>query len=99
MKPRFLVLIAILLSACAMPSTTVRTTDTRPGLSFVGASAGATVYVDGILAGPAEQYDGQPGVLTVEPGTHEVAVKAPDGSVLIERAVFVESEIKTIKVH
>jgi len=99
MKPRLLVLIAILLSACAMPSTTVRTTDTRPGLSFVGAPAGATVYVDGILAGPAEQFDGQPGVLTVEPGSHQVVVKAPDGSVLMERKVFLESEIRSIQVH
>jgi len=99
MKLRFLVLIAILLSACAMPSTAVRTTDTRPGLSFTGAPAGATVYVDGLLVGPAEEYDGKPGVLTVEPGTHQVAVKAPDGSVLLERKVYLESEIKTITVH
>jgi len=99
MKLRLLLLIAILLSSCAMPSTTVRTTDTRPGLSFSGAPEGATVYLDGLPVGRAEQYDGQPGVLTVEPGAHQVSVKAPDGTVLLERKVYLESEIKTIQVH
>lgn len=99
MKLRLLVLLSVLLSACAMPSTTVRTSDTRPSLAFDGAPAGAKVYVDGILAGEAERYDGQPGVLVVEPGTHVVSVRGPDGTVLYEGKVFVESEIKTIKVH
>lgn len=99
MRRRLIVLFAVLLSACATPSNTVRTTDTRPGLAFDGAPAGAKVYVDGILVGEAEQYDGQPGVLIVEPGTHQVSVKGLDGTVLFERKIFLESEIKTIKVH
>lgn len=99
MRQQLFVLLVVLLSACAMPSTTVRTTDTRPSLAFEGAPAGATVYVDGILIGEAEKFDGQPGVLTVEPGTHHISVKGLDGTVLFERKIFIESEIKTIKVH
>ena len=82
-----------------MPSTTVRTTDTRPSLAFEGAPEGAKVYLDGLLMGEAEKYDGQPGVLVVEPGTHNIVVKGRDGSVLLEQKVYMESEIKTIKVH
>lgn len=99
MKAVFLVALAFSLTACSMPSTTVRTTDTRPSLVFEGAPEGATAYVDGLPVGDADQYDGQPGVLLVEPGTHLVTVKRRDGSVLFERKVYVESEIKTLKVY
>lgn len=99
MKIGLIVFLSLALFSCAMPSTTVRTIDTRPGLSFEGAPEGAQVYVDGLLAGDAEKFDGQPGVLTVEPGTHQITVKNRDGSVLMEQKVYVESEIKTIKVH
>jgi hypothetical protein len=99
MKKTLILLSAFFFCSCAMPSTAVRTTDTRPSLAFEGAPEGATVFLDGLLAGEAEKYDGQPGVLLVEPGTHHVVVKGRDGTVLMERKVYVESEIKTIKVH
>ena len=99
MKKTVWVSLALLLCSCAMPSTVVRTTDTRPSLAFEGAPDGSQVYLDGLPVGEAEQYDGQPGVLVVEPGSHHVAVKGRDGSVLLERKVYVESEIKTIQVH
>jgi len=99
MKAFLLIAFALFLSTCAMPATTVRTTDTRPSLAFDGAPNGATVYVDGLPMGDAEKYDGQPGVLVVEPGTHLVTVKDVKGSILLERKVYVESEIKTLKVH
>ena len=99
MKTSLIVFLGLALCSCAMPSTTVRTTDTRPSLAFEGAPEGAKVYMDGLLMGEAEKYDGQPGVLVVEPGTHNIVVKGPDGSVLLEQRVYVESEIKTIKVH
>ena len=87
------------LAACAMPSTTVRTTDTRPSLAFEGAPDGSVLYVDGQKIGDPNQYDGQPNILLVEPGTHQVVVKAADGTPLFERKVYVESELKTLKVH
>lgn len=99
MKRGLIVLLSLALFSCAMPSTTVRTVDTRPSLAFEGAPEGAQVYIDGLSAGDAEKYDGQPGVLIVEPGTHQVTVKARDGSVLVDRKVYMESEIKTIKVR
>jgi hypothetical protein len=99
MKMRVILLIAVFLSACAMPSTQVRTADTRPGLAFEGAPEGAAVYVDGLAMGEAAKYDGKPGFLLVEPGTHRVSLTARDGSVLLDRNVYVESGIKTLKVH
>jgi hypothetical protein len=87
------------LLACAMPSTVVRTPDTRPSLSFPDAPEGASVYVDGQSVGQANAYDGQPNVLLVEPGTHLVTLKSREGAVLLERKVFVESELKPVRVR
>ncbi len=93
------VFLMILLAACSMPSTVVKTPDTRPSLAFEGAPEGAVLFLDGVRTGPASQYDGQPNILLVEPGAHLVMIKGADGSVLLEQKVFVESELKTLKVH
>ncbi len=92
-------LLVVGLFGCAMPSTTVRTTDTRPSLAIVGAPAGATLFVDGQEVGPAQQYGGNPTVLRVEPGTHEVEIRGAKGGAVFRQRVFVESELKTIQVH
>lgn len=87
------------LAACAMPSTVVQTPDTRPSLAIAGAPAGAVLFLDGVRVGEAALYDGQPNVLRVEPGTHTVTVRGADGAELLEQKIFVESELKTIRVR
>jgi len=99
MRLRLLSLAFALAAACAMPATTVRTPDTRPALAFQGAPPGAVLWVDGRQVGDPAAFDGQPNVLRVEPGTHQVTVRAADGTVLLEQRVFVESEQKTILVR
>jgi hypothetical protein len=99
MRKPLAVSLMILLAACSMPSTVVKTPDTRPSLAFEGAPEGAVLFLDGVRTGPANQYDGQPNILLVEPGTHLVTIKGADGAVLLEQKVFVESELKTLKVH
>jgi hypothetical protein len=91
--------VLLALVGCAMPSTTVRTTDTRPSLAVVGAPSGAVLVVDEKAIGPANEYDGNPTVLRVEPGTHEVEVRDRRGQPVFHQRVFVESELKTIQVH
>ena len=107
MRPalRRLFLAALVLgAACALPSTVVRTPDSRPGLAISGAPAGSLLLVDGKSAGEARRYDGGPGessprVLLVEPGTHEVEIVDAAGKVLFRQRVFLDSETKTIQVH
>lgn len=99
MRKPLAISLMILLAACSMPSTVVKTPDTRPSLAFEGAPEGAVLFLDGVRAGLASQYDGQPNVLLVEPGTHLVTIRGADGAILLERKVFVESELKTLKVH
>ena len=100
MKIFFITILSLVaLAACSMPNTTVRTTDTRPSIAIDGAPDGAILYVDGQQIGEANKYDGQPNVLVVEPGTHTVVVKGADGAPLFDRKIYIESELKMIKVH
>jgi uncharacterized lipoprotein YajG len=85
------------LGGCSMPSTVVRTVDDRPTLAFKGAPREAILFVDGINMGSAAQYDGDPKVLTVETGTHNVIVKVGQEDIF-EKRVFVESSLKTITI-
>jgi hypothetical protein len=91
--------LALALAACAAPTTTVRTVDTRPALAFSGAPSGTVLYVDGAAVGDPTDYDGQPTILRVEPGTHHVEIRSKGGQVLFSQKVFVESELKTVQVH
>lgn len=96
---RLLCAAALALAACAMPSTTVRSAESRPSPAVQGAPRGLQLFVDGNAVGDAGSYDGQPAVLVVEPGTHVVDVRDGSGAVLFRQTVFVESETKTIQVH
>jgi len=96
---RLLLVAALAAAACAMPSTTTRTTDSRPSLAIEGAPRGSQLFLDGNPMGDAGDYDGHPAVLRVEPGTHVVDVRDATGNVVFSQTVFVESETKTIQVH
>jgi hypothetical protein len=84
--------------ACAGPSTVVKTVDTRPAIAVVGAPSGSALFLDGLPMGDPATFDGNPGVLRVEPGTHLVELRV-DGKTVFQQRVFVESELKTVKVH
>ena len=100
---RTIILSCALLSVFAIgcntyPVTSVSAVDSRPTLSFIGAAEGEVLYVDGINMGPVTQYNGDPKVLVVQPGTHEVSLMVNNKSVF-QQTVFVESEHKVISIH
>jgi hypothetical protein len=86
-------------AACAGPTTVVRTVDTRPALAFSGAPGGTILYVDGNALGDPRRWDGRPDILRVEAGTHAIEIRDGSGAVVFSQRVFVESELKTVKVH
>lgn len=88
-------ILTCILCSCSMPNTFVRNVDDRPKLVFKGAPEGAVLVVDGLNMGNAGQYDGDPKVLVVEPGTHSIRVTS-GSDVIYEQRVFVESSMKTI---
>ncbi len=99
-SPSMAVLVASsILAGCSAPSTTVRTVDTRPAIAILDSAPGAVLVVDGRAVGPAANFNGEPTVLRLEPGTHDIEIKDPGGNTVYRQTIFVESEIKTIRVH
>jgi hypothetical protein len=84
----------LLLAACAMPVTTVRSVDTRPSISVSWVNEQADIYVDGIRMGRAADFV-EPNQLKLEAGTHRVSI-VEAGKTTFEQTIFIESEHKTI---
>ncbi len=97
MKPLFAAALCTMLSACALPQTTVTSGSSQPSLVVTGAPADAVLYVDGLAMGRASQFDGHPRVLAVLQGPHQVQVR--EGStVLYHDKVFLSNgEIRNVK--
>ena len=98
MKNYSLLIVLLFVFGCSMPSTSVRSVDSRPSIAIKGASAPAELVIDGINLGKAAVYGGDPKTVTIEPGTHRVAI-IENGNVVYEQNIFVESELKTITVR
>lgn len=92
------IVVLMMLTGCAMPTTTVKAVDSRPSISIAGAPGGAILLVDGMQVGKAADFNGEPTVLLLEPGTHRITVQQ-DGMVLYDQQIFVESEHKRIPVR
>lgn len=67
--------ILFLLEGCVYPNRQVQILDDRPSLSVVDAPQNAILYVDGLEIGPANNFNGNPNILRLEPGTHHVEIR------------------------
>lgn len=99
MKKALLIALPILLTACALPETVVKTGAARPHLAVKGAPADAALLVDGLDMGAASQFDGNPKVLIVEEGLHLVEVRRGGRTIHTEKAFVSNGETKIITVH
>ena len=97
MKP-FMILIAAAALAGCMPQTTVRTGMPSPTLMVTGAPSGSVLFVDGLDMGSAPQYDGNPKVLAVLEGTHQVEVRLGSNVVYREKAFVSSGQSHTVAV-
>ena len=77
----------VLLSACAYPMSKSIQTSEGSAIYFIGNLDGASVSVDGVSAGPAIQYDGVVGVLTIPSGSHQIDILR-NGSTVLSRDIF-----------
>jgi hypothetical protein len=98
MKRISILLVVALLSACALPQTTVKTGSAPPTLIVKGAPAGSILFVDGLAMGNAAQYDGNPKTLAVLEGTHQVEVRLGSTLVYKEKAFASSGESHTVTV-
>jgi hypothetical protein len=85
------------LTGC-MPQTTVRTGMSPPTLMVAGAPSGSVLFVDGLDMGSAAQYDGNPKVLAVLEGTHQVEVRLGSNLVYREKAFVSSGQSHTVAV-
>lgn len=90
MKTCLAAVLLVVLAACALPQTTVKTGAAPPALFVIGAPLGAMLYVDGLVMGPAKSYDGKPNVLAVLEGAHQVEVRQGDAKLFSDK-VFVSN--------
>lgn len=88
----------LLLLACADPVTSTRVQDGKPRLLVKGAPAAAVLYLDGRPVGDASAYAGEPGILSLEPGTHVVEVRVGTRVLVSEKAFFGGGELRTVTV-
>lgn len=86
----------LLMVACTYPTGEVQRQEDRPGLAIVGAPATATLIVDGIDHGAASQFDGNPRVLLLEAGTHEVRIMSGGSALLSRDIVLASGETRTL---
>jgi len=96
MKNHISIVFALLLSACALPDTTVKTGSPRPTLVIKGAPADSTLIVDGLVMGAAVQFNGDPNVLIVEEGVHQIVIKQVGITIHTEKTVISNGESRTI---
>lgn len=97
MKSALILGIALAVSACALPETKVQTGSPQPGLFVQGAPAGAVLYVDGLSMGAANQFDGNPKVLTVLEGVHVLEIRQGTTVIFHDKALFSNGETHPIK--
>jgi hypothetical protein len=93
------IVIAIAALTGCMPQTTVRTGMSPPTLMVTGAPSGSELVVDGLDMGSAAQYDGNPKVLAVLEGTHQVEVRLGSNVVHREKAFVSSGQSHTVAVR
>jgi hypothetical protein len=98
MKILAMALATLVLGACALPATGVKSGSVRPTLAVSGAPESAVLYLDGIALGTASQYDGRTKVLNVEEGPHRVEIRMNGVPIHSEKFVISSGETRTISV-
>ena len=93
------VLVLILIGCTSMPKTQIKTVEDSPTLAFIGAPEGSVLFLDGLQIGDVRIYDGKEQVLRVEPGTHFIEIKDKYGEIIYDQKIFVQNELKTIRVQ
>jgi hypothetical protein len=77
----------IILSACAYPTTKVEQGGKQTAIYVANAPADAHLYVDGVDAGLAQDFDGVNATLAVTPGRHRIELRAGPTQIL-EKEVY-----------
>lgn len=88
----------VALAGCAMPHSQVVSGSFRPTLRLVGAPGGSQLVLDGQLIGPANQYNGINGVMSIEAGPHSVEVRQGNALLAKQRILAASGEAIAVDV-
>lgn len=99
MKKVLCLIVVLSFFGCSLPETSVRTGAARPKLAFINTSADMVLVMDGITVGPASRFDGNPGVLIVEEGTHQIEIRRDGKAVHSEKTFVSSSETRIITIN
>lgn len=99
MKKYFSICLMLMLGACALPNTVVKTGSPRPTLAIKGAPTESMLIVDGLSMGQAVQFNGEPNVLILEEGLHQIEIKQAGRTLHAEQAVISNGELRTVTVN
>lgn len=91
------VLIFVLGGGCVSPEPQVRTVDSRPLLCFEGISVRATIFLDGLEIGSADQFEDGNSCLRVLPGTHNVEIREGTEVIFRERLYLGAGSTQTVE--
>lgn len=96
-----LILLAAMVQGCAYPEPAkVEQKENRPTIGVSGAPEGAILYVDGLLMGKANDYDGTKRVLLIERGKHLIEITSAQGKKIHSETVFLSDSVtKVIQVQ
>jgi len=97
MRKVTLALMIAISAGCAMPTTSVRSVDTRPSVSIQNVGDNDELFIDGVRVGMAADYR-EPNHLLLAPGTHRISI-VEGKTIRFEQTIFVESEHKNIIVR
>ncbi|SAL60163.1 hypothetical protein [Caballeronia humi] len=88
--------LVVAIAGCAMPHSQVASGSARPTLSLVGAPIDSELLLDGQLIGPANQYNGVNGVMSIEEGPHAVEVR--QGNTVLAKKKILAASGETVAV-
>lgn len=94
----FLVALAGLTLGCEEPRTEVRVLTPHPRVCFQDAPPRAEVFVDGRAVGIAGAFNGDPGVLQLESGTHMLELRLGGKSIFQIRIFLGGDELREIRI-
>lgn len=85
----------LLLAGCAgdYPTAQVKAANEKPQLAVIGASDDAELIVNGVLIGPAAEFDGETRALEVPSGANRVQIR-DGGQVIYDEQVFTSGGVR-----
>ena len=98
-KHLMIAMLTALLGACALPDTVTTSGAQRPRLLIKGAPDDALLLIDSVPMGQAQRFNGQPGVLLIEEGVHQVELRRGGTVLHAEKVLVGAGETRTLQVN